>query len=92
VVFTDENLVVINKPPGLLSVPDGYDPTLPHLRSVLEPLLGKLWMVHRLDKETSGLMVLARDADSTSRAKPPIPGARTHQTLPGASFSPALLE
>ncbi len=64
VVFTDENLVVINKPPGLLSVPDGYDPTLLHLRSVLEPFLGRLWMVHRLDKETSGLMVLARDADS----------------------------
>jgi len=64
VVFIDENLVVINKPAGLLSVPDGYDKSLPHLRSVLEPLLGKLWMVHRLDKETSGLMVLARDADS----------------------------
>jgi RluA family pseudouridine synthase len=64
VVFTDENLVVINKPAGLLSVPDGYDPTLPHLRSILEPILGRLWMVHRLDKETSGLMVLARDAAS----------------------------
>ncbi len=64
VVFMDENLVVVNKPAGLLSVPDGYDPYLPHIRSVLEPILGKLWMVHRLDKETSGLMVLARDADS----------------------------
>ena len=64
VLFTDESLVVINKPAGLLSVPDGYNPSLPHLRSVLEPYLGKLWMVHRLDKETSGLMVLARDADS----------------------------
>jgi tRNA pseudouridine32 synthase/23S rRNA pseudouridine746 synthase len=64
VLFTDESLVVVNKPAGLLSVPDGYDPSLPHLRSVLEPLLGKLWMVHRLDKETSGLMVLARDADT----------------------------
>ena len=64
VVFSDENLVVVNKPAGLRSVPDGYDPALPHLRSLLEPTLGKLWMVHRLDKETSGLMVLARDADS----------------------------
>ena len=64
VIFTDENLVVINKPAGLLSVPDGYDPSLPHLRSILEPFLDRLWMVHRLDKETSGLMVLARDADS----------------------------
>ncbi len=64
VLFMDENLVVVNKPAGLRSVPDGYDPSLPHLRSVLEPALGRLWMVHRLDKETSGLMVLARDADS----------------------------
>lgn len=64
VVFTDESLVVVNKPARLLSVPDGYDPSLPHLRSVLEPFLGSLWMVHRLDKETSGLMVLARDADA----------------------------
>lgn len=64
VLFTDECLLVVNKPAGLRSVPDGYDPALPHLRSVLEPIFGTLWMVHRLDKETSGLMVLARDAES----------------------------
>lgn len=64
VLFTDECLLVVNKPAGLRSVPDGYDPALPHLRSVLEPIFGILWMVHRLDKETSGLMVLARDAES----------------------------
>ena len=64
VVFMDESLVVINKPAGLLSVPDGYHPSLPHLRSILEPILGKLWMVHRLDKETSGLMVLAQNAEA----------------------------
>lgn len=64
VVFMDDSLVVVNKPAGLRSVPDGYDLSLPHVRSVLEPVLGKLWMVHRLDKETSGLMVLARDAES----------------------------
>lgn len=64
IVFADDSLVVINKPAGLRSVPDGYDPSLPHLRGVLEPYLGRLWMVHRLDKDTSGLMVLARDADS----------------------------
>ncbi|HOF29172.1 MAG TPA: pseudouridine synthase, partial [Anaerolineaceae bacterium] len=62
IVFMDECLVVINKPAGLRSVPDGYEPALPHLRSLLDPVFGRLWMVHRLDKETSGLMVLARDA------------------------------
>jgi RluA family pseudouridine synthase len=63
----DNDLIIINKPAGLLSVPDGYDPDLPHLRSVLEPLYGKLWMVHRLDKETSGVMVLARNPEAHRR-------------------------
>lgn len=61
-LFSDQDLVAINKPSGLLSLPDGYDPTLPHLRSVLEPRFGRLWIVHRLDRETSGVVVLARNA------------------------------
>lgn len=60
-IFQDRNLLVVAKPPGLLSIPDGYDPNLPHLRSVLEPSYGPLWMVHRLDRDTSGLVVLARN-------------------------------
>ncbi len=55
-------MLVINKSPGLLSIPDGYHPELPHLRSVLEPQFGRLWMVHRLDKDTSGVIVFARNA------------------------------
>jgi RluA family pseudouridine synthase len=62
IVWSDEHLVVINKPAGLRSIVDGYDVSLPHLRSEFEPLLGRLWIVHRLDKDTSGLIVLARNA------------------------------
>jgi len=62
ILLMDESIVVISKPSGLLSLPDGYDPNKPHLRSVLEPQLGKLWIVHRLDRETSGVIVLARTA------------------------------
>jgi tRNA pseudouridine32 synthase/23S rRNA pseudouridine746 synthase len=46
----------------VLVLPDGYDPTLPHLRSLLEPEFGRLWIVHRLDRFTSGLVLLARSA------------------------------
>ena len=68
VLFTDENLVVVNKPAGLRSVPDGYDPSLPHLRSGLEPILGRLWMVHRwVDGPGSG-------CELPPRAQSPIPG------------------
>lgn len=60
-LYIDSDLLIVNKFPGLLSIPDGYDATLPHLRSILEPAYGPLWMVHRLDKDTSGLVILARN-------------------------------
>jgi RluA family pseudouridine synthase len=54
-------MLVVNKPAGLLTIPGGYRPE-PHLKELLEPLFGRLWIVHRLDRETSGLVVLARSA------------------------------
>jgi len=62
VLWVDEALLVVNKPPGLPVLPDGYHPEAPYLRGSLEPLYGRLWTVHRLDKETSGAVVLARTA------------------------------
>jgi tRNA pseudouridine32 synthase / 23S rRNA pseudouridine746 synthase len=62
VLYQDEELLVINKPSGLLSIQDGYHSDYPHLRTVLEPIYGKLWLVHRLDKDSSGLIILARNA------------------------------
>lgn len=62
VIYQDEHLIVINKPAGLLTIPDGYHPDYPHLRTLLEPIFGEIWLVHRLDKDTSGLVILARDA------------------------------
>ena len=59
-VYSDSEILVINKPAGLLSLQDGYDKTLPHMITVLEPEFGRLLMVHRLDRETSGLVVVAR--------------------------------
>ncbi|MBN1935134.1 MAG: RluA family pseudouridine synthase [Anaerolineae bacterium] len=64
VLYADEALLAINKPSGLRALPDGYDPSLAHLRSVLEPEWGRLWIVHRLDKETSGVVILARTAEA----------------------------
>ncbi len=63
IVFEDDHLLVVNKPAGLLSIPGiaVQDSVYNRLRSVLqdiEPL-----MVHRLDMETSGLMVVAKSAE-----------------------------
>ena len=64
ILYQDNWILVISKPAGLLSIRDGYQPQLPTVQSVLEPAYGKLWMVHRLDRETSGVMVLARTPEA----------------------------
>lgn len=64
VLWADESLLAINKPAGLPTLPDGYNPSAPHVRSLLEPEYGRLWIVHRLDKDTSGVLALARSAQA----------------------------
>lgn len=62
IVFADEYIVVVDKPYGLLSVP-GRDPANRDcVPARLESEFGELRIVHRLDLDTSGLMILARDA------------------------------
>src|SRR4030042_2437013 len=64
ILYQDEPLLVVDKPAGLSTLPDGYNPTLPHVKSVLERQVGRLWIVHRLDKQTSGVLLLARSAEA----------------------------
>ena len=62
ILWSDPDLIVVNKPSGLRVVPDGYVPSLPTLAGLLQPEWGRLWTVHRLDKDTSGVMLFARNA------------------------------
>ena len=64
IIFFDENIVVVNKPAGWLSIPGGYSSDQPIVKNTVESQLGRLWVVHRLDKDTSGVMLFARDPDS----------------------------
>ncbi len=68
VVYKDDNIIAINKPQGL-AVQSGTNVTY-HLDMLLEGLKFELSdkpkLVHRLDKETSGVLVLARNSQSAS--------------------------
>jgi RluA family pseudouridine synthase len=64
VIFADDSLLCINKPPGLPTLPDGYEPDKPHIKSILIGSYGPLWIVHRLDRDTSGLLILARTSEA----------------------------
>lgn len=64
ILWSDDDLLVVNKPAGLLTVQDGYDASLPTLVKTLSPAWGHLWVVHRLDKDTSGVLLLARNPEA----------------------------
>jgi RluA family pseudouridine synthase len=60
VLYCDDELLVVNKPASITVIPDGYDPEAACLKGILETDFGKLWIVHRLDRQTSGVLVFAR--------------------------------
>ena len=66
-LYEDADLLVVDKPPGLLSVPgrtgDHQDSVLSRLRCI-HPLGDRLQAVHRLDQATSGVLLLAKSQDS----------------------------
>jgi len=61
VVFENEFFLAINKPSGLLTIPDRHDDTLISLYKMLSLEYQKIFIVHRLDKDTSGLILFAKD-------------------------------
>ncbi|MGC8855583.1 MAG: RluA family pseudouridine synthase [Anaerolineae bacterium] len=63
-LYCDENLLVINKPAGVPVLPEGWEADAPYLVKQLEAEFGRIWVVHRLDKVTSGVMVFARHAEA----------------------------
>ena len=64
VLFESEDVVVVDKPEGLASIPE-RKPQGESLVEVLSAERGeKLYTVHRLDKDTSGVIVFARNAEA----------------------------
>jgi RluA family pseudouridine synthase len=64
IIYEDEHLLVVDKPAGIPVLPDGWEKDAPYLVESLEEQFGKIFIVHRLDKITSGVMVFARDAET----------------------------
>ena len=66
IVHADNDLIVINKPPGLVVHPGAGNPDQTLLNALLhfDPTLKELpraGIIHRLDKDTTGLLVIARN-------------------------------
>lgn len=64
ILYEDEHMLVVNKPAGILSVPDRFDPTKANLTEFLRHRYGDIIKVHRLDRETSGVICFARHPEA----------------------------
>ncbi len=63
IVFENDDFVAINKPAGLLTIPD-RDQSERSLKESLINKYGSIFTVHRLDKDTSGLVIFAKNEAS----------------------------
>jgi tRNA pseudouridine32 synthase/23S rRNA pseudouridine746 synthase len=64
ILFVDDRLIVLNKPSGLLSVPGIGPEKLDCLATRVQQQHPEARIVHRLDRDTSGVIVMARDGEA----------------------------
>lgn len=64
ILYEDDHLVAINKPAGLLTIPDRYNAELPCLIKMLRKDGDDILVVHRLDRDTSGVILFAKTAEA----------------------------
>lgn len=60
ILFEDDDLLVVNKPSGYTVIPDRFG-KYSSLQQLLEKHYGKLFVVHRIDRETSGIVCFAKN-------------------------------
>jgi len=65
ILDANDRIVAVNKPAGVTVVPAPGAPADACLRALVERQIGaRFWVVHRLDRDTSGVIVFARSADA----------------------------
>jgi len=61
ILHEDDNYVVVNKAANFLTLQDRYQHDLKNLKSLLTTKYGDIYVVHRIDKGTSGIIVFAKN-------------------------------
>lgn len=63
IIIENDDFIALNKPSGLLSIPDREGKEI-SLKSLLQEKYGQIFTVHRLDRDTSGIIVFAKNETS----------------------------
>jgi RluA family pseudouridine synthase len=64
ILHEDEAILAVDKPSGVAVIPEAWRRDTPCLARSLEGQWGRLWVVHRIDRDTSGVVVFARSAEA----------------------------
>ena len=63
VIFEDDWLIIVDKPAGMLSMSTGKEGDVTAY-SILREHFGRIFIVHRLDRDTSGVLLFAKDEET----------------------------
>jgi 23S rRNA pseudouridine1911/1915/1917 synthase len=64
IIYEDDYIIAVNKPAGVLSIPDRFNPTIPNIVARLKLKYQDIIPVHRLDKFTSGVNLYAKNPET----------------------------
>ena len=65
-IYEDENIAAVNKSSGIAVTPDRWDPSIERLDKLAASSLNlqKIYTIHRIDRDTSGLVVFAKNSET----------------------------
>ena len=64
IIFEDDDLIIVNKPANYLTIPARFKKESPNVYNWLQRDRTEVFIVHRLDRETSGILCFAKTESS----------------------------
>jgi RluA family pseudouridine synthase len=64
ILLLDDSVVAVDKPSGIAVIQERHDRDAPTLLRLVEAQIGDTFVVHRIDKETSGVVLFARTSEA----------------------------
>ncbi|MFM2224059.1 MAG: hypothetical protein RJA07_261 [Bacteroidota bacterium] len=61
IIFEDSDYLIVNKPAGMLTIPDRFDSNIANVLTELKKVHDAIFVVHRIDKYTSGVLCFAKN-------------------------------
>jgi 23S rRNA pseudouridine955/2504/2580 synthase/23S rRNA pseudouridine1911/1915/1917 synthase len=80
IIYQDKDIVVVNKPAGIIVIPDQHTDEKKTLVGMLKSQLNqKIWVVHRIARDTTGVLIFAKNAESHRNISMQFENSKVHK-------------